>query len=112
MSEPTAVSPARTAQLFAITIDQNALGQRNANVEHEREVAIFDLLDGNSFALEGRDDAGDLYFSNWVFSVAATILEDDAPANCAVGIKAGEQTIDESFTRDLSTLTEGRPVAA
>ena len=56
MSEPTAVSPARTAQLFAITIDQNALGQRNANVEHEREVAIFDLLDGNSFAIEGRDD--------------------------------------------------------
>jgi uncharacterized protein (UPF0262 family) len=56
MSEPTAVSPARTAQLFAITIDQNALGQRNANVEHEREVAIFDLLDGNSFALAGRDD--------------------------------------------------------
>ena len=37
MPEPTSLSPARTSQLFAITIDQNALGQRNSNVEHERE---------------------------------------------------------------------------
>ena len=28
----------------------------NSNIEHEREVAIFDILEGNSFALEGRDD--------------------------------------------------------
>jgi len=30
----------------------------NADIEHEREVAIFDLLESNSFALEGHDADG------------------------------------------------------
>lgn len=45
-----------TARLVAITLDENSVGTANSNIEHEREVAIFDILDGNSFALEGRDD--------------------------------------------------------
>ena len=44
------------ARLIAITLDERSIQRNNQNVEHEREVAIFDLLDGNSFALEGRDD--------------------------------------------------------
>ena len=42
-------------RLAEITIDPNSVARGNANIEHEREVAIYDLLDGNSFALEGRD---------------------------------------------------------
>lgn len=49
-------SGASTARLVAITLDENSVGAANSNIEHEREVAIFDILDGNSFALEGRDD--------------------------------------------------------
>lgn len=45
-----------TARLVAITLDETSVGTANSNIEHEREVAIFDILDGNSFALEGRDD--------------------------------------------------------
>ncbi|MCB1528156.1 MAG: UPF0262 family protein [Hyphomicrobiaceae bacterium] len=44
------------ARLFAIDIDDKSIARNNANIEHEREVAIFDLLDGNSFTVTGRDD--------------------------------------------------------
>jgi len=43
-------------RLSVITLDQKSLGRTNANIEHEREVAIFDIIDGNSFAIEGFDD--------------------------------------------------------
>ncbi len=42
-------------KIAAITLDQKSLGRANVNVEHEREVAIFDILDGNSFRVEGVD---------------------------------------------------------
>jgi len=41
--------------LVEVTLDQASIGRNNAEVEHEREVAIFDLLEKNSFALEGHD---------------------------------------------------------
>jgi uncharacterized protein (UPF0262 family) len=44
------------ARLASITLDQKSIRRSNANVEHEREVAIYDILDGNHFAVEGRDD--------------------------------------------------------
>lgn len=44
------------ARLVAITLDEKSTATTNANIEHEREVAIFDLLEGNSFSLEGRDE--------------------------------------------------------
>jgi uncharacterized protein (UPF0262 family) len=43
------------ARLVAVTLDEGSIGRNNAEVEHEREVAIFDLLERNAFALEGHD---------------------------------------------------------
>ncbi len=43
-------------RLSEITLDTKSLGRANANIEHEREVAIFDIIDGNSFAVEGLDE--------------------------------------------------------
>ena len=43
-------------RLSEIVLDPASIGRGNANIEHEREVAIYDLLDGNSFELEGRDE--------------------------------------------------------
>jgi uncharacterized protein (UPF0262 family) len=43
-------------RLSEIILDPASIGRGNANIEHEREVAIYDLLDGNSFELDGRDD--------------------------------------------------------
>lgn len=42
-------------KLIAITLDPSSIGRGNPNIEHEREVAIFDILDGNAFAVEGHD---------------------------------------------------------
>jgi len=47
-----------SARLVEVTLDETSLGRDNAEVEHEREVAIFDLLEKNSFALEGNDYQG------------------------------------------------------
>jgi uncharacterized protein (UPF0262 family) len=46
------------ARLLEVTVDEASLGRNNAEVEHEREVAIFDLLEKNSFALAGREEGG------------------------------------------------------
>jgi uncharacterized protein (UPF0262 family) len=42
-------------RLVDITLDQKSLGRANSNIEHEREVAIFDILDGNAFRVDGMD---------------------------------------------------------
>ncbi|WP_224243539.1 MxcI [Hyalangium gracile] len=55
-----------------------------------------------------QDEAGHLYFSNWVFSTAAPVLSEDGPDNCAVRIKAGELALDASWTRKLSDIVGGR----
>lgn len=54
MSDET--DPPATTRLIEIRLDEASLGRGNADIEHEREVAIYDLLEGNSFVLEGRDD--------------------------------------------------------
>jgi uncharacterized protein (UPF0262 family) len=55
MSE-TQHSQSGASRLIAVTLDESSMPSNNPNIEHEREVAIFDLLEGNSFSVEGRDD--------------------------------------------------------
>ena len=55
MFEPP-VDPNSKARLVAINLDQVSIGRASPNIEHEREVAIFDILESNRFELEGRDD--------------------------------------------------------
>src|SRR4029078_11558715 len=45
-----------TARLIEVVLDEASIGRNNAEVEHEREVAIFDLLEKNRFALEAHED--------------------------------------------------------
>ena len=50
--------PAKTSnRLVAITLDENSIGRSNRDVEHERAVAIYDLLEDNTFAPHD-DDGG------------------------------------------------------
>src|SRR5260370_29369008 len=39
-----------TNRLIAVTLDENSIGRSNRDVEHERAVAIYDLIEDNSFA--------------------------------------------------------------
>lgn len=47
----------RPHRLVAVTLDENSIGRSNPDVEHERAVAIYDLIEENSFAPDG-DEAG------------------------------------------------------
>ena len=42
-------------RLIRVTLDENSLVRRSPEVEHERAVAIYDLLEENSFAMVGHD---------------------------------------------------------
>ncbi|MGE0628885.1 MAG: UPF0262 family protein [Hyphomicrobiaceae bacterium] len=55
MDDPA--SPASpSARLIGIELDPGSIRRGAPNIDHEREVAIYDLLDANSFALPERDD--------------------------------------------------------
>jgi uncharacterized protein (UPF0262 family) len=45
---------ANANRLVAVTIDEGSIGSSNRDVEHERAVAIYDLLEENSFAPVGQ----------------------------------------------------------
>jgi uncharacterized protein (UPF0262 family) len=55
MTDQAGASVDERSRLVEVTLDQASIGRNNAEVEHERDVAIFDLLEKNSFALEGHD---------------------------------------------------------
>ena len=55
MFEPPEFDPTSKAKLVAITFDEDSIRRGSSNIEHEREVAVFDILEGNRFALDGRD---------------------------------------------------------
>jgi uncharacterized protein (UPF0262 family) len=43
----------QATRIIDIQLDENSIARNTAEVEHERKVAIFDLLENNSFALDG-----------------------------------------------------------
>jgi uncharacterized protein (UPF0262 family) len=88
MFEPPGFDPNSKARLTAIRLDEASIRRANANIEHEREVAIFDILEANHFALEGRDDGP--------YTLNLSIVEDRLVF--AVGQEAGA----DAFTFVLS----------
>jgi uncharacterized protein (UPF0262 family) len=42
-------------RLIAITLDETSIGRGTADQEHERAIAIYDLIEDNSFGLHGHD---------------------------------------------------------
>ncbi len=48
--------PNDTSHLVEITLDDKSLGRNTPDVDHERKVAIFDLLEENVFVLEERQE--------------------------------------------------------
>lgn len=45
-------------RLVAVTLDEMAFGSGTPDQRHEREIAIYDLLESNSFALQNGVEAG------------------------------------------------------
>jgi hypothetical protein len=57
------------------------------------------------------DDRGDIYFSNWVYGIGPSLFE-AGTSSCAVRIKAGESSLDESWSLTFADVTGGRQAAA
>jgi len=49
-------SASTTRHLVKVTLDEASIGRSNPDVEHERSVAIYDLLEENYFLPTGHDD--------------------------------------------------------
>lgn len=53
------------------------------------------------------DEAGNIYFSNWIWPVAGTIMR-SAPESCVLRINAGENRFDPSWTLRYPEVAEQR----
>src|SRR5450830_1396327 len=53
MSAEKPIPAAMKQRLVSVTLDEASIGRSNPDVEHERAVAIYDLLEQNSFAPVG-----------------------------------------------------------
>jgi uncharacterized protein (UPF0262 family) len=42
-------------RLVAVTLDEDSIGRGNPDQEHERAIAIYDIVEANSFAIPGHD---------------------------------------------------------
>jgi uncharacterized protein (UPF0262 family) len=81
-------APRPRARLVAISLDAQSIARSNPNVDHEREVAILDILDGNSFVLDGRDDGP--------YKLVLGLAED------RLVLTVGTETVDQLVTHVLS----------
>ena len=55
MSPAKSTPAAGKQRLVSVTLDEESIGRSNPDVEHEREVAIYDLLEQNVFVPVGHD---------------------------------------------------------
>jgi len=88
MFEPPASDANPKARLTAITLDSTSIKRGNSGIEHEREVAIFDILESNFFSLDGRDEGP--------YTLNLAIAED------RLVLAVGQQASDAVFTVVLS----------
>ncbi len=78
-------------RLIAVSLDETSIGRGNPDQEHERRIAIYDLLEENSFALHGHDGG---------------------PYRLAIGLQEGRLVLavtDESGTGLMSHLLSLKP---
>jgi uncharacterized protein (UPF0262 family) len=74
-------------RLAEITLDTKSLGRANVNAEHEREVAIFDILDGNAFRVEDVDGGP--------YKLHLSIVDDRLQMNVTAG--SNEQSFEHAI---------------
>ncbi len=54
-----------------------------------------------------QDESGNIYFSNWIWPVAGTLMRDE-PQPCVLRIKPGESRFDSDWTLSYPDVTDGR----
>lgn len=107
---------ARDGRLFRTIFWSNWDEQQTST---EQYLAVYDTDADKLIALEpetrcpglsnlvSQDEAGNAYFSNWIWNVGETILR-DAPKSCVLKLPADSQHFDPEFRLDYASLTQGR----
>ena len=57
MTKPPA-QDAPNSRIVAVTLDEESIGRSGPDIEHERAIAIYDLVEQNLFAPAGHDGSG------------------------------------------------------
>jgi uncharacterized protein (UPF0262 family) len=93
MDQPPAETIQTSNRLSEVVLDPASIGRGNPNIEHEREVAIYDLLDGNSFELEGRAEGP--------YRLTIGLVDD----RLALNVYRADSTADEPVVSHYLSLT-------
>lgn len=88
--------PASRNRLVAINLDERSISRANPQLVHEREVAIYDLLDANEFAVDGRDDGP--------YTLNLSIIED------RLVLEVGAPNVEGTFTVMLALSSLRRTI--
>jgi uncharacterized protein (UPF0262 family) len=88
------------SRIIAVTLDERTVLRRSADIEHERQVAIFDLLEANVFALAGRDEGP--YRLHLAIEESRLVMDirgeaDEPVEKMAVGLTAFRRVIKDYF---------------
>lgn len=92
------------SRLISVTLDDEMLASRSPEVEHERAVAVFDLMEENSFALtDGRKGPYRLHIGNRENRLVFDIR--DADDNLLLGMQLSLSPF-RSIIRDYFTICD------
>lgn len=88
------------SRIVGLELDQKSIVRWNSQVEHERDVAIFDLLEGNFFRLvDGCDGPYRVFLSLRESTLILRVHGDDdsEPVEVALGIRSFRRVIKDYF---------------
>lgn len=87
-------------RIIDIALDERSILRRNADIEQERRIAIFDLIERNSFAVAGHDGPYRVRLSVEDGRLAIELLgdEDAARATIRMGLARFRRPIRDYFT--------------
>jgi uncharacterized protein (UPF0262 family) len=94
-------APSDSKRIAKVTLDERTVVRRSAEVEHERAVAIFDLLEENTFAPVGHD--GGPYSLHLGIEESRLVIdvrtEDEAPfVRIALALSTFRRVVKDYFT--------------
>jgi uncharacterized protein (UPF0262 family) len=73
-------------RLISVTLDENSIGRGSADQEHERAIAVYDLIEDNSFALAGHKNGPYALTISLVDAKLVFDIRDEAGANVVTHI--------------------------
>ena len=93
-------SAAMKHRLVSVELDEESIGRSNPDVEHERKIAIYDLLEQNAFTPVGHEDEGPFALR---LSITGARLACSALSCCSSWPR-----LDQLRTPAVASLTKGQ----